>query len=97
MLGFAVNAVLAGDTDELQLATQALLGPLAIKQWFVIKRTIHMDILLTIDKYLMNTVVDKNMPEQAFVSLAISQTISIDRLLLSSLSVTLFIVTGILA
>ncbi|NCP63480.1 MAG: TetR/AcrR family transcriptional regulator [Paraglaciecola sp.] len=27
--GFAVNAVLAGDTDELQLATQALLGPLA--------------------------------------------------------------------
>ncbi|MGS2719522.1 TetR/AcrR family transcriptional regulator [Paraglaciecola aestuariivivens] len=30
--GFAVNAVLAGDTDELQLATQALLGPLAIKQ-----------------------------------------------------------------
>ena len=29
--GFAVNAVLAGDTDELQLATQALLGPLAVK------------------------------------------------------------------
>jgi TetR/AcrR family transcriptional repressor of nem operon len=28
--GFAVNAVLAGETDELQLATQALLGPLAI-------------------------------------------------------------------
>jgi hypothetical protein len=56
-----------------------------------------MDILLTIDKYLMNSVVDKNMPEQAFVSLAISQTISIDRLRLSSLSVTLFIVTGILA
>jgi TetR/AcrR family transcriptional repressor of nem operon len=27
--GFAVNAVLAGDTDELELATQALLGPLA--------------------------------------------------------------------
>lgn len=27
--GFAVNAVLAGDTDELQLATQALLGPLS--------------------------------------------------------------------
>lgn len=26
--GFAVNAVLAGETDELQLATQALLGPL---------------------------------------------------------------------
>jgi TetR/AcrR family transcriptional repressor of nem operon len=30
--GFAVNAVLAGDTDELQLATEALLGPLAVKQ-----------------------------------------------------------------
>lgn len=30
--GFAVNAILAGDTDELQLATQALLGPLAVKQ-----------------------------------------------------------------
>jgi len=30
--GFAVNAILAGDTDELQLATQALLGPLATKQ-----------------------------------------------------------------
>ncbi|MFT2089360.1 TetR/AcrR family transcriptional regulator [Paraglaciecola sp. 2405UD69-4] len=30
--GFAVNAVLAGGTDELQLATQALLGPLATKQ-----------------------------------------------------------------
>lgn len=29
--GFAVNAVLAGDTNELQLATQALLGPLAIE------------------------------------------------------------------
>jgi TetR/AcrR family transcriptional repressor of nem operon len=29
--GFAVNAVLAGDTDELQLATQALLGPLSIE------------------------------------------------------------------
>ena len=28
--GFAVNAILAGDTDELQIATQALLGPLAI-------------------------------------------------------------------
>jgi TetR/AcrR family transcriptional repressor of nem operon len=28
--GFAVNAVLAGDTDELQLATRALLGPLSI-------------------------------------------------------------------
>ncbi|MCC2617500.1 TetR/AcrR family transcriptional regulator [Aestuariibacter halophilus] len=27
--GFAVNAVLAGDTDELSLATRALLGPLA--------------------------------------------------------------------
>jgi TetR/AcrR family transcriptional repressor of nem operon len=27
--GFAVNAVLAGDTDELTLATNALLGPLA--------------------------------------------------------------------
>lgn len=30
--GFAVNAVLAGETDELQLATQALLGPLAVKR-----------------------------------------------------------------
>ncbi len=30
--GFAVNAILAGDTDELQLATQALLGPLAVAQ-----------------------------------------------------------------
>ncbi len=50
MLGFAVNAVLAGDTDELQLATQALLGPLAIKQWCVIKRATHMDFLLIIDK-----------------------------------------------
>ncbi|MDU0353448.1 TetR/AcrR family transcriptional regulator [Paraglaciecola aquimarina] len=30
--GFAVNAVLAGDTDELDLATQALLGPLALKR-----------------------------------------------------------------
>lgn len=29
--GFAVNAVLSGDTDELQLATQALLGPLAVE------------------------------------------------------------------
>ncbi|MFT5312140.1 MAG: TetR/AcrR family transcriptional repressor of nem operon [Paraglaciecola sp.] len=29
--GFAVNGVLAGDTDELQLATQALLGPLAVE------------------------------------------------------------------
>jgi TetR/AcrR family transcriptional repressor of nem operon len=29
--GFAVNAVLAGDTDELQLATKALLGSFAIK------------------------------------------------------------------
>lgn len=28
--GFAVNAILAGDSDELQLATEALLGPLAI-------------------------------------------------------------------
>jgi TetR/AcrR family transcriptional repressor of nem operon len=28
--GFAINAILAGDTDELQLATEALLGPLAI-------------------------------------------------------------------
>lgn len=28
--GFAVNAILAGETDELQLATQALLGPLAV-------------------------------------------------------------------
>lgn len=28
--GFAVNAILAGDTDELRLATQALLGPLAV-------------------------------------------------------------------
>lgn len=27
--GFAVNAILAGDTDELKIATQALLGPLA--------------------------------------------------------------------
>lgn len=27
--GFAVNSILAGDTDELKLATQALLGPLA--------------------------------------------------------------------
>lgn len=27
--GFAVNAILSGDTDELSLATQALLGPLA--------------------------------------------------------------------
>ena len=27
--GFAVNAVLAGDTDELQIATRALLGPMA--------------------------------------------------------------------
>jgi|TARA_B110000091_G_C13817332_1_gene478516 TetR/AcrR family transcriptional repressor of nem operon len=30
--GFAVNAILAGDTDELQLATQALLSPLAVRQ-----------------------------------------------------------------
>jgi|TARA_B110000240_G_scaffold197952_1_gene255368 TetR/AcrR family transcriptional repressor of nem operon len=30
--GFAVNAILAGDTDELQLATQALLGPLATRR-----------------------------------------------------------------
>ena len=30
--GFAVNAILAGDTDELQSATQALLGPLAVEQ-----------------------------------------------------------------
>jgi len=30
--GFAVNSILAGDTDELQLATQALLGPLAVEQ-----------------------------------------------------------------
>ncbi|MDP5039324.1 MAG: TetR/AcrR family transcriptional regulator, partial [Paraglaciecola sp.] len=29
--GFAVNAILAGDTDELQIATQALLGPLSLK------------------------------------------------------------------
>jgi TetR/AcrR family transcriptional repressor of nem operon len=29
--GFAVNAVLAGDTNELQLATQALLGPLSVR------------------------------------------------------------------
>ncbi|KXI29811.1 TetR/AcrR family transcriptional regulator [Paraglaciecola hydrolytica] len=29
--GFAVNAILAGDTDELQLATRALLGPLSVK------------------------------------------------------------------
>ena len=28
--GFAVNAVISGDTDELQLATQALLGPLSV-------------------------------------------------------------------
>ena len=28
--GFAVNAILAGETDELKLATQALLGPLAL-------------------------------------------------------------------
>lgn len=28
--GFAVNAVLAGDTDELTIATRALLGPLAV-------------------------------------------------------------------
>lgn len=28
--GFAVNAILAGDTDELKIATQALLGPLAV-------------------------------------------------------------------
>jgi TetR/AcrR family transcriptional regulator, transcriptional repressor for nem operon len=28
--GFAINAILAGDTDELQLATEALLGPLAV-------------------------------------------------------------------
>lgn len=28
--GFAVNAILAGETDELNLATQALLGPLSI-------------------------------------------------------------------
>lgn len=27
--GFAVNAILAGETDELQIATDALLGPLA--------------------------------------------------------------------
>jgi TetR/AcrR family transcriptional repressor of nem operon len=32
MLGFAVNAVLAGDTDELQSGTHTLLGPLAINQ-----------------------------------------------------------------
>jgi len=31
--GFAVNAVLAGDTDELQLATQALLGPLSVESF----------------------------------------------------------------
>jgi TetR/AcrR family transcriptional repressor of nem operon len=30
--GFAVNAILAGDTDELQLAIQALLGPLATRR-----------------------------------------------------------------
>jgi TetR/AcrR family transcriptional repressor of nem operon len=30
--GFAVNAILAEDTDELRLATRALLGPLIIKQ-----------------------------------------------------------------
>lgn len=30
--GFAVNSILAGETDELQLATQALLGPLAVRQ-----------------------------------------------------------------
>jgi TetR/AcrR family transcriptional repressor of nem operon len=30
--GLAVNAILATDTDELQLATQALLGTLAIRQ-----------------------------------------------------------------
>jgi TetR/AcrR family transcriptional repressor of nem operon len=30
--GFAVNAILAGHTDELQLATQALLGPLTVRQ-----------------------------------------------------------------
>ena len=29
--GFAVNAVLAGETDELQIATQALLGPLSVE------------------------------------------------------------------
>lgn len=29
--GFAVNAVLAGGTDELNIATQALLGPLSLK------------------------------------------------------------------
>jgi TetR/AcrR family transcriptional repressor of nem operon len=30
--GFAVNAILAGHTDELQLATQSLLGPLIVRQ-----------------------------------------------------------------
>ena len=30
--GFAVNAILAGETDELQLTTRALLGPLTAKQ-----------------------------------------------------------------
>ncbi|MFT4807617.1 MAG: TetR/AcrR family transcriptional repressor of nem operon [Paraglaciecola sp.] len=30
--GFAVNAILSGDTDELQLATKALLGPLSVNQ-----------------------------------------------------------------
>jgi TetR/AcrR family transcriptional repressor of nem operon len=30
--GFAVNAILAGETDELQLATRALLGSLTVKQ-----------------------------------------------------------------
>ena len=30
--GFAVNAILARETDELELATQALLGSLAVKQ-----------------------------------------------------------------
>jgi TetR/AcrR family transcriptional repressor of nem operon len=30
--GFAVNAILATGTDELQLATHALLGPLAVEQ-----------------------------------------------------------------
>lgn len=28
--GFAVNAIMAGDTDELNIATQALLGPLSV-------------------------------------------------------------------
>lgn len=28
--GFAVNAILAGDTDELKIATEALLGPLSV-------------------------------------------------------------------